>query len=70
MTKLLTGMTQMTEVSTVHMDDLQYITFKLESGNYLHFQVDTGAQCNIIPLSLYKKQQKTATWLMLFQQTP
>ena len=28
---------------------------KLESSNYLHFQVDTGAQCNVVPLHLYKK---------------
>ena len=48
----------MTEVSTVYLDDLHYIMFKLESGNYLRFQVDTGAQYNIIPLSLHKKATK------------
>ena len=26
-----------------------------ESGNHLCFHVDTGAQCNVIPLALYKK---------------
>ena len=31
------------------------VTLKLESGNYLRFQVDTGAQCNVVPLQLYKK---------------
>ena len=58
-----------TEVSTMHLDDSQYVTLKLESGNYLRFQADTGAQSNVIPLSLYKKETKTATWLMLFQRT-
>ena len=47
-----------TEVSAVHLDDSQLVTLKLESGNYLHFQADTGAQCNVIPLSLYKKATK------------
>lgn len=32
-----------------------FCMLKLESGNYLCFQVDTGAQCNVISLSLYKK---------------
>ena len=31
------------------------MTLKLESGNFLWFQVDTGAQCNVIPIHLYKK---------------
>ena len=43
------------DVSAVQLDDSQLVTLKLESGNYLRFQVDTGAQCNVIPLSLYKK---------------
>ena len=34
------------------------MTLKLESGNFLHFQVDTGAQCNVIPLELNKKESK------------
>ena len=42
-------------VSAVQLDDSQLVMLKLESDNYLHFQVDTGAQCNVIPLSLYKK---------------
>ena len=43
------------DVSAVQLDDSQLVTLKLDSGNYLRFQVDTGAQCNVIPLSLYKK---------------
>ena len=37
------------------LDDSQLVTLKLESGNYLRFQPDTGAQCNVVPLHLYKK---------------
>jgi len=40
-------------VSDYHHDD-QLVTFKLESGNYLRFQLDTGAQCNVVPVHLYK----------------
>ena len=47
-----------TEVAAVSLDDSQLVTLKLESGNYLRFQVDTGAQCNVIPLELYQKATK------------
>ena len=43
------------EISAVTLDDSQLVTVKLESGNCLRFQPDTGAQCNVIPLELYKK---------------
>ena len=43
------------EISAVTLDDSQLVTLKLESGNYLHFQPDTGAQSNVVPLHLYKK---------------
>ena len=46
------------DVSTVDLDDSQLVTVKLESGNWLRFQPDTGAQCNVIPLHLYKKASK------------
>ena len=36
-------------------DDSQLATLKLESGYYLWIQPDTGAQCNVVPLHLYKK---------------
>ena len=43
------------EISAVTLDDSQLVTVKLASGNCLRFQPDTGAQCNVIPLELYKK---------------
>ena len=39
----------------VAVDDSQLVTVKVESGNYIRFQPDTGAQCNVIPLTIYKK---------------
>ena len=40
------------------LDDSQMVVFQLESGCYLHFQVDTGIQCNVLPVMLYKKTTK------------
>ena len=44
-----------TEISAVGVDDSQLVTVQLESGNYLRFQVDTGAQCNV---KLYQNAAK------------
>ena len=46
------------EISAVMLDDSQLVMLKLESGNYLRFQPNTGAQCNVVPLHLYKKATK------------
>ena len=46
------------QVSAVTLDDSQFVTLRLESGNYLRFQADTGAQCNVIPVELYKKASR------------
>ena len=43
------------QTGTAHLDESELITLRLESGNYLRFQPDTGAQCNVILVSLYKK---------------
>ena len=41
---------------SVHgLDNSQFVTLRLDSGRYIRFQVDTGAQCNVIPLDIYKK---------------
>ena len=45
-------------IAAIELDDSQFVTVKLESGNFLRFQVDTGAQCNVIPLAIYKKATK------------
>ena len=42
------------QVSAERLDDSQLVTLRLESGNFVHFQPDTGAQCNVLPLHIYK----------------
>ena len=44
-----------TQIAAIGLDDSQFVTLKLKSGNFLRFQIDTGAQCNVIPLTLYKQ---------------
>ena len=46
------------DVAAVTLDDSQLVTFRLDSGKYLRFQPDTGAQCNVIPVHLYRKAAK------------
>ena len=29
--------------------------YQPESGNYIRFQPDAGAQCNVLPLHIYKR---------------
>lgn len=38
-----------------YLEDVQVVTLNVESSKALRFQVDTGAQCNVIPEALYKK---------------
>ena len=44
-----------TYTSHTSPEDSQMVTLRLESGNHSRFQVDTGAQCNVVPLNVYKK---------------
>ena len=37
------------------LDNSQFVTLRIQSGNFIRFQVDTGAQCNVLPLSTYKQ---------------
>ena len=43
------------EVAAVELDNSQLVTLRLESANYIRFQADTGAQCNVILLEMYKQ---------------
>lgn len=46
-------------ISAVTIDDSQLATLKLvNSGYFLGFQPDTGAQCNVTPVHLYKQACK------------
>ena len=37
------------------IDAAQIVTLRFDSGNYLRFQIDSGAKCNVVPMSLYEK---------------
>ena len=38
-----------------HVSD-RFVALKLrESGNFMKFQLDTGAECNVVPLEMYKE---------------
>ena len=45
-----------THIVGTDVDDSQFVTLKLVSGNFLRFQVHTGAQCNVVPKDFYKKR--------------
>ena len=47
-----------TQIASVGINDSQLVTLKLATGNFIRFQVDTGAQYNVIPLALYKEAAK------------
>ena len=46
---------QTEEVSAVKLDDSQLVTLRLESKRFTRFQPDTGAQCNVPPLYIYRQ---------------
>lgn len=37
------------------LDDSQFVTLHMKTGSFICFQVDTGAQCNVLPLGTYKE---------------
>ena len=50
------GVETLTLQLPVHcLDDSQFVTLRVQSGSYIRFQVDTGAQCNVLPVDTYKK---------------
>ena len=46
------------EVVKVGLDDSQLVTVQLKSGCYVRFQVDTGAQCNVLPVVIPESNQR------------
>ena len=46
---------QTEEILAVRLDDSQLVTLQLESVNFIRFQPDKGAQCNVLPLLVYKR---------------
>jgi len=37
------------------LDDLQYLTLQINSKGHVPFQINTGAQCNVLPVAQYKR---------------
>ena len=35
--------------------DSNLVTLKVSSGNFIRFEIDTGARCNVLPVHIYKK---------------
>ena len=50
------GVETLTLQLPVHcLDDSQFVTLRVQSGSYIRFQVDMGAQCNVLPVDTYNK---------------
>ena len=50
------------------LEPAQQVTLRLQSGKYLRFQPDKGAQCNVIPIDLYKKATSDFNMRKVIQQ--
>ena len=46
---------QVFKVSANQSSDSSLVTLKLLSGNFIRFEIDTGACCNVLPIHIYKK---------------
>ena len=46
---------QVFKVSANQSPDSSLVTLKVLSGNFIHFEIDTGAHCNVLPVHIYKK---------------
>jgi len=42
-------------VSVNRSSDSSLVTLKVPSGNFIRFEIDTGAPCNVLPIHIYKK---------------
>ena len=42
------------QVSAIHLRPEQTITLQLSSKNAIRFQIDNGADCNVLPLHVYR----------------
>ena len=40
---------------SAHSCDSNLVTLKVSSGNFIRFEIDTGARCNVLPVHIYKK---------------
>ena len=42
-------------MSVNRSSDSSLVTLKVLSGNFIRFEIDTGAPCNVLPIHIYKK---------------
>ena len=45
---------QVFKVSADQSSDSSLVTPKVPSGNFIRFEIDTGARCNVLPIHIYK----------------
>ena len=43
------------KVSANQSPDSSVVTLKVLIGNFIRFEIDTGARCNVLPIRIYKK---------------
>ena len=46
---------QVFKVATSQSSDSNLVTVKVPTGNFIRFEIDTGARCNVLPVHIYKK---------------
>ena len=46
---------QVFKVSANQSPDSSLVTLKVLTGNFIRFEIDTGARCNVLPIHTYKK---------------
>ena len=46
---------QVFKVSPNQSLDSSLVTLKVLSGNFIRFEIDTRARCNVLPIHVYKK---------------
>ena len=46
---------QVFKVSPNQSSDSSLVTLKVPTGNFIRFEIDTGARCNVLPIHIYKK---------------
>ena len=49
------GATDERTASCKWLDATQQVTLRVESGNFIRFQPNTGVQCNVLPMDIYKE---------------
>ena len=46
---------QVFKISANQSSDSNLVTLKVPTGNFIRFEIDTGARCNVLPVHIYKQ---------------